>query len=539
VETIEKETLTEDPALLSALDAVAEYEEAHAAGDRVLTKPAPVDEPAIDAAVRWEATFAPEGKATDDGRMFWPGSISWRELPLSLMAMTETPGEGGHAGAELSGRIDEIWRDEKAGLIRAAGVFDKGEQGSEIARLVADGTLTGLSVDIAAREFEIVPRSALFDEEGNLRPDALEREPEEEPDLLEILFGGEPEDPPVFVVTDGVIGMATVCPFPAFEDASISVTAGGGMIWRLTLQGGFTLVREAADREPTNGTAAEGEDAQSQSLSASAAGLAPLKPPRAWFADPKLAGLTPLTVTDEGRVYGHAAAWGTCHIGIPEGCTQPPRSGSNYAYFLLGEIETEEGDVVATGRVTLATNHADRRLGRAAATEHYDNTGAVVADVVAGEDAHGIWVSGGLRPEVSAERVREFRGSVLSGDWRSVNGQLELVALLACNVPGFPIPRTRALVAAGGEGNPEVLTLVAAGIHAGELSEDDIRRLRVLRERAVGGLAALAALARREEAADDEEMESPHGYEDDGTGHCAECGMTKEEGNHYGGGNPG
>lgn len=530
METIDAETLTEDPQLLDALARVAEHEETAAAGDRVLTRPAPVDEPTIDAAVRWEATFAPEGKATDDGRMFWPGSISWRELPLSLMAMTETPGEGGHAGAELSGRIDNIWRDEKAGLIRASGVFDGGDRGSEIARLVADGTLTGLSVDIAAREFEIIPRSQLFDADGNLREDALERQPEEEPDLLEILFGGDTEDPPVFVVTDGVIGMATVCPFPAFEDAQISVTAGGGMVWRLTLQGGFTLVREPAG-EPA--PPAEGGDLPS--LSASAAGLAPLKPPAAWFSDPELGELTPLTVTDEGRVYGHAAAWGTCHIGIPEGCTQPPRSASGYRYFLLGEVETEEGEEVSTGRVTLATNHADRRLGQRAATEHYDNTGAVVADVVAGEDAFGIWVAGALRPEVSAERVREFRGSVLSGDWRAVDGRLELVALLACNVPGFPIPRTRALVAAGGEEDgPLVLSLVAAGLHVGELSDDDRRLLRALRARAVGGLDALAALARGEHA---DMEESPHGYEDDGTGHCAECGMTREEGNHYGGGN--
>lgn len=530
--------VTSDPALAAALAAVEEHakkkkpeKEGDQADDaepdadademsaeqlaaEAETVAAPEPEVQTNAShLRWEATFAPEGKATDDGRMFWPGSIEWRELPLSLMAMTETPGEGGHAGAELAGRIDNIWRE--GGVIHATGIFDDGEYGGEIGRLVGDGTLRGLSVDIAAREFEIVAREKLFDEDGELRLDALEKDDEEEPDLMEILFGGEDS---VFVVTDGVIGMATVCPFPAFEDAQISLSASG-MVWRLHLQGGFTVVREDADGE--GGEAAKPDE----TLTASAAGLAPLQPPSAWFHDPEFHELTPLTVTDEGQVYGHAAAWGTCHTAIPDACTTPPRSTSGYAYFLTGEVETEEGDTVATGRITLATNHADRRLGRQAAAEHYDHTGAVVADVVSGEDEFGIWFAGGLRPEVSAERVREFRGSVLSGDWRGVNGNLELIGLLAVNIPGFPVPRARALVAASDDG-PNVLTLVAAGITDGrtveDLDENDLAHLRALSARARGGIAALAELA----------SGKMHAYEDDGSGHCAECGMTDSGGNH-------
>jgi hypothetical protein len=61
---------------------------------------------------------------------------------------------------------------------------------------------------------------------------------------------------------------------------------------------------------------------------------------------------------------------------------------------------------------------------------------------------------------VSRERVRELRGAALSGDWRSISGALELLGLLAVNVPGFPVPR--ALAASGDDGQP--LALVAAGI---------------------------------------------------------------------------
>src|SRR4029079_16942320 len=75
--------------------------------------------------------------------------------------------------------------------------------------------------------------------------------------------------------------------------------------------------------------------------------------------------------------------------------------------------------------------------------------GMVAADVRVGEDEHGIWVAGALRSHLSDEDVRAFRAALLSGDWRRIAGRLELVAALAVNVPGFPVPRTRSLVASG------------------------------------------------------------------------------------------
>jgi hypothetical protein len=181
-----------------------------------------------------------------------------------------------------------------------------------------------------------------------------------------------------------------------------------------------------------------------------------VRPPAAWFADPQLDGPTPLTVDEDGRIRGHAATWNACHIGFPQQCVTAPRSHSGYAYFATGAVLCDDGSEVHVGAITMDTGHAPTSMSRQTAAAHYDHTGAAVADVAVGEDAHGIWVAGALRAGVDDQTAARLRASALSGDWRRVGGGLELVALLAVNVPGFPVPRAR--VASG-----EPLALVAAG----------------------------------------------------------------------------
>ena len=121
-----------------------------------------------------------------------------------------------------------------------------------------------------------------------------------------------------------IILASTVCPTPAINGAEIML-ASGMQVHR------FSFTPRVAE-EP---------------LTASAAGLAPLHPPGIWFDDPHLTGPTPLTVTDEGQVFGHAALWNSCHIGEPNGpgiCVPPPRSGMSYEIFHHGAVETIEGD---------------------------------------------------------------------------------------------------------------------------------------------------------------------------------------------------
>ena len=132
---------------------------------------------------------------------------------------------------------------------------------------------------------------------------------------------------------------------------------------------------------------------------------------------------------------------------------------TNYAYFTTGEVLCADGTCVPVGHITMGTGHAGPTMAARPAAEHYDNTGAVVADVAAGEDAFGIWVSGRVRPDIGDTIRGALRAAALSGDWRRIGGNLELVAALAVNVPGFPIPRTQSSLAAGAQ-----VSLVASGI---------------------------------------------------------------------------
>jgi Phage Mu protein F like protein len=164
-------------------------------------------EMAVDVATgtRWRSVLVLEGVETDDGRLIDPGALDWRDLPLSLMAMTET-GPGGHEGAGVAGRIDQIARNSSTNEVIGEGVFDSGDFGAEVERLVADEMLTGVSVDLAIREYE------LRGEDG---------QPLDEEDMF------DPEARVIFAVTDASIMGATVCPFPAFADATIELLASG------------------------------------------------------------------------------------------------------------------------------------------------------------------------------------------------------------------------------------------------------------------------------------------------------------------------
>lgn len=174
-------------------------------------------------------------------------------------------------------------------------------------------------------------------------------------------------------------------------------------------------------------------------------------PPLAWFEDPGFDAPEPMTILDSGRVYGHAAIWGTCHVGIQGACVTPPR-GEDYSLFRLGGRRTSDGFEVAVGPVTLGTSHAPLSLGSAETRRHYEDTGLAVADVAVGEDRYGPWFAGAIRRGVSEERIEELRAAKISGDWRAdkAGEPLRLIALLACNTPGFPVPRPTVRVAASG-----------------------------------------------------------------------------------------
>lgn len=251
--------------------------------------------------------------------------------------------------------------------------------------------------------------------------------------------------------------------------------------------------RASLDLEPTTYNDETEEFAAVATAFIAAAQLTEELPPAEWFQDPQLDGPTPLTVTEDGRVVGHLATFDTCHVGVSGSCQLPPRSQHDYAYFRTGEAITSAGPV-PVGQITMDTGHAGTDLGPTAAVSHYDDTGTVVADVAAGEDEHGIWVAGMVRPGTTDAQLRTLRAGSLSGDWRRIGGNLELVAALVVNVPGFPIPRTQ-VASVGGQD----YAMVAAAVVAADPNAIDADRV------AIAVMAAMdqraADTARRERAA--------------------------------------
>jgi hypothetical protein len=429
---------------------------------------------------RWRGMLAPIGKPTGDGRMFAPNALTNRDLPLPLRFQRQDG--GGHGGAVVVGRILRITYSDDQAYAHGDWLDEKITPEVGEAKEWSRKKVIGPSVDLDDAVMELVPD---------------EHAAEDDCGCDEELAAGEKKPETMLkLVTKGRISGATLVQIPAFAECAAlelsddsdwaddepepdpadadAVTAAGFAAgdavtidgeddepdetayfvsfsddgeWAVVVRDDGEVTRFHASRltRPAEAEAREWEQAL----------LAAATPPAAdWFADPKLPGPTALTITDEGRVFGHLASWGVCHIGLP-GCTTAPRSRSSYAFFHTGEVLTDDGRTVEVGKITLGTGHADAEAGFRAAADHYDHTGTCVAVVRAGEDDHGIWVAGALT-DCDDERRAALRRSPLSGDWRRIGGSLELVAALAVNVPGFPVPRARV---AGGQ----PVSLVAAG----------------------------------------------------------------------------
>ena len=358
----------------------------------------------------------PEELESGDKRKFNKGSLSViQDFPIPLMWQPAL--DSGHAGAVIVGKITsaEVNTSEEngvGGIVNARGVFDTGVWAKEAQRLVAGEFLRHASADMDM--FEL----AVGDEDKE----------KDEKDLTE--------------VDKARVIAVTLVSKPAFHESTIKL---------LPL---FEEEEEPLELNPDGVFEAMDEQDYDSVLIASAA---PMYPPDEWLEDPHLHAPTPLTVTDDGRVYGHIATWQTNHIGMA-GKIKPPHSKSKYEYFRTGVVRTERGNDVPVGHITLTGGHADGSLSATAAIKHYDDTKSAVCDVAVGEDRFGIWVAGSMRPEVTESQIRSFRASAPSGDWRPINGRLELVAVCQVNVPGFPT--LRAVTASGA-----IMSLCAAGTY--------------------------------------------------------------------------
>ena len=450
-----------------------------------------------------------EGSASGDGRMFSEGALTWRDLPLPL-TWQRASGDA-HGGSVVVGRMDRLERD--GNLIRWSGeLLTDVPETEEVISLIANEALRGVSVDVDSAEMSV-------DEEGSVEAMMDGRQPQVEftkgrisgltivqiPAFAEafISLGVDPK------LSEELLAAAEV---EVFKRGSGWIThpeetktlhdywtkGEGAAKIRWGTNGDFTRctrqLRKYISPRFLNRTCAQwhhdvlgywpGElgkpgnpvsrnslencnDCEETAMIAASASpeltlvaaAPPSVVPMSWFDNPGFDAATSLTVEKSGRVYGHIATWGTCHIGIDKVCVEPPKSRQGYAYFHLGTVLTDEGEL-AVGSITMNTGHADLSLSANDTKSHYDHTGSLVANVRAGEDAHGIWIAGSLADGVTADQRRILMASGgISGDWRLIGGALELVAALAVNVPGFPVPRPA--LAASGE---RQTSLVAAGV---------------------------------------------------------------------------
>lgn len=347
------------------------------------------------------------------GRDFTQCTWSWRDPTSTLVPlMLQTETDMGHMGAELAGFIEEF--SQSGGVVTVPrGRFYDQEIGVRARDLLLDGRRFGVSVDPTE----------------NVLAEFVCTEYDEDDWCID----GD------YVFSAYEIGGLTMCPFPGFENASIVLAADA--------------TEEAATVVPL------------------AASATPARPPHTWFTLPEprigvewLPGVMgdavlvdqgdgmacPLTITDDGLIYGHVYRLGQCHTAEPWGpgvCASAEPSANGYATFHTGSVACDDGTLVPTGSIVVGAEHS-YAASTWAAIDHYANAGSGWADVRVVDGEQGAWCCGALRPGLSDEQLRVLRALSLSGEWRDVGGHLELIGILSVNQPGFPIARQQ-LAASG------------------------------------------------------------------------------------------
>lgn len=333
-----------------------------------------------------DALFAVTGVPTSDGRMLSADiDLKFRDCPMPLQ-FCETM-EGGHFRSVTAGVIESL--RFKDGEVRGDGYMLNNEHALKAIDLVSHG-VNNPSVDLGNATMEWSYEDGTVVTEENF---------DEEREIF-------------LTVTKAEMTACTIVAIPAFGETRI----------RLNEQ------RETRDKVLVAALIA----------SMTTEFAPPVYDPKL-FADPKLSGNTRLTITEDGHVFGHVATWKDKHRTVGLGNIKPPRSRSGYEHFHSSPpVQLSDGTMLTVGRLTVGIGHAPTRgVSNAAAQGHYDNVDACWALGRIGEDRHGIYFSGVVAPWATPEKVQMGLSSPLSGDWRPIDGELELVAVLSVNTPGF------------------------------------------------------------------------------------------------------
>lgn len=386
--------------------------------------------------IGFRGRLAPLDQMSGDGRVISSPAGEPRVRPLPIAFKWQDAATFGHDNAVVVGAITRVWVE--SGFLWGSGPLDVDDpEGAEFTRKLRDGYTGHVSVDLddVTSEYRIMgPDGAL------VAPEDVESILVDDDDWYGLPEGYRE----IELASDWRLMSTTGVADPAFPEARVFPVYDLGEL--------TPLADLIAEREAEANAGASRDDV------ALVAGAAPLSAPLSWFDRPNLDGPTPMTITDDGRVYGHAALFDVCHIGFTGRCVPAPR-GADYSTFHLKAYRTSDGGDIAVGALVMGTDHASTSPSTtvAAAMAHYADNGKAVAYVRADEDQWGLWVAGVLDPGLSdVDRVR-VRAMTLSGDWRTMDGKVAFIAALAVNVPGFAVPRKTT----GDKG--QLVSLVAAG----------------------------------------------------------------------------
>jgi hypothetical protein len=388
--------------------------------------------------VGFRGRLAPLDTLSGDGRLIAaPDSGEPRVRPLPLSFKWQDASTFGHDNAVVIGALTRVWIE--AGYLWGSGPLDVADpEGAEFTRKLRDGFAGHVSVDLddVSSEWRIVDPNGQLVDPGDVEGLLVESD-----DGWYELPDGYRE---IERVTEWRLMSTTGVADPAFPDARVFPVYDDS---ELTPVADLIAEREA-----------EANAGASQDDVALVADAAPIAAPLSWFDRPQFAGPTPMTVTDDGRVYGHAALFDTCHVGFAGRCVPAPR-GADYTPFHLKAYRTADGGDIAVGALVMGADHASTSPSTsvAAAMAHYADNGKCAAYVRAGEDEYGVWVAGTLDPGLTEVEQVRVRAMTLSGDWRTMAGKVAFIAALAVNVPGFAVPRKTT----GDTG--QLVALVAAG----------------------------------------------------------------------------
>lgn len=402
----------------------------------------------------WTGRLVPIGEASGDRRIFKSGGeFAFRTFPLPLMHQRQT--SGGHDESVTVGSIRSAEVREDG--IYAEGVLFDTPEAHEAAAMLDEG-VTRPSIDWCDESWELVSADGQPVDPETLTPENID-------DVL-------------YQVTSMTMMAATLVSKPAFDGTYVHLDSAAAA--------------DSDDDETDSDDETDDEDAVALAASLLAAGGpgVPVFDADA-FADPQLTEVTGIHATSDGRVVGHVATWNQCHVGVGNACVVAPRSKTGYALFHVSEVDTTDGPL-AVGRLTVGAGHADPKAGVVPAREHYDNAASCWALGRVYEDDHGIAFAGVVHPDATTRQIMDGTSAPLSGDWRRHGGNLELVAALTVNTPGFPVVRGAA------DERGRDLSLVAAGVVPVDNDEGDAPLAHIVAAAAKAAVAEYADQQRRE-----------------------------------------